>query len=148
MSKKLDYTALLRKASISVVKCILQQIAEEGLFGKQHLYVTYALGHPDVKISKVLKDEFEDEITIVLQHEFCDLEVDDYGFSVSLAFEHADENLYVPFASLISISDPSEDFCIDFNPDFSETKFEESKKIFRETSKNSKIISLDAFRKR
>lgn len=146
MSKKLDYDLLLRKASIAVVKEILQQIEAEGIYKKQHIYITFALNHPDVKISKLLREDYDDEMTIVLQYEFWDLIVDDYGFSVSLAFEHSDETIYVPFASMISVSDPSEDFNLEFTPNFSELK---PKIEATQTNKpDGKVISLDIFRKK
>ena len=149
MSKKLDYNLLLKKASLSVVKEILKQISLEGLFKKQHIYVTFALSHPDVKISKLLRDDFDDEMTIVLQYEFWDLIIDDFGFSISLAFEHSDETIYIPFSSIISVSDPSEDFCLDFTPDFSDTKpkIEKKTESIQKGTSNGRVISLDAFRK-
>ena len=147
MSKKLDYAFLLRKASISVVKEIIEQIATEGLYKKQHIYITFALNHPNVKISKLLRDEYDDEMTIVLQYEFWDLIADDFGFSVSLAFEHSDETIYVPFASMISVSDPSEDFNLEFTPDFSDIDPKTAKVDKTSNGRSSKIISLDAFRK-
>lgn len=146
MAKKLEYNLLIRKASINIVKEILGQISHEGLYKKQHIYITFSLNHPGVKISKLLKDDFDDEMTIVLQYEFWDLVVDDYGFSVSLAFEHSDETLYIPFSSLISVSDPSEDFCLDLEPDFTDlplqispqTKVEENNVISFSAFKNTK----------
>lgn len=146
LSKELDYGLLLRNASISVVKEILKQIRDEGLYKRQHIYVTFALNHPDVRISKLLRDEYDDEMTIVLQYEFWDLILDDYGFSVSLAFEHSDETIYVPFASMISVTDPSEDFSLEFTPNFSECK--PKTEINQQQNSPNKIISLDIFRKK
>lgn len=143
MAKKIEYNFLIKKASISIVKEILTQISTEGLYKKQHIYITFSLKHPGVKISKLLRDDFDDEMTIVLQYEFGDLVIDDYGFSVSLAFEHSDETLYIPFSSLISVSDPSEDFCLDFTPDFSDIETE-TPKI---ENKADNIISFSAFKK-
>ena len=85
-------------------------------------------------------------MTIVLQYEFWDLVVDDYGFSVSLAFEHSDETIYVPFAAMISVSDPSEDFSLEFTPNFSELKPKVEKS--QSSKSDSKVISLDMFRKK
>ncbi len=146
MAKKLDYGFLLRKASISVVKEIIEQIANEGLYKKQHIYITFALNHPDVKISKLLRKDYDDEMTIVLQYEFWDLVVDDYGFSVSLAFEHSDETIYVPFAAMISVSDPSEDFTLEFTPNFSDLK--PKMEVPPASKSDGKVISLDIFRKK
>jgi hypothetical protein len=92
-----------------------------------------------------LKEEFEDEMTIVLQYEFWDLIVDDRGFSVNLAFDNSNEHVYVPFSSLITVSDPSEDFSLNFIPDLNDTK---SQTPVQEQVTNSKVISLDAFRKK
>ena len=145
MSKKIDYDQLIRKASLSVVKDILNQIAVDGLFKKQHIYVTFSLEHPSVKVSKLIRDDFDDEMTIVLQYEFWDLNIDDYGFSVSLAFENSDETLYIPYSAISSVSDPSEDFCLDFIPDFSDIKKE--KNSVKNEDVSGKVISIDAFRK-
>ena len=146
VEKKLDYGFLLRKASISIVNEILEHIANDGLYKKQHIYVTFALNHPDVKVSQLLRKDYEDEMTIVLQYEFWDLIVDDYGFSVSLAFEHSDETIYVPFAAMISVSDPSEDFNLEFTPNFAELKPKVEKP--QATKSSDKVISLDIFRKK
>ena len=118
--KTVNYEKLLRDASISVVKQVLNMVSREGFAKKQHLYITFAQNHPDVRTSEFLKNEFGDEITIVLQHDFWELTVDDYGFSVGLSFDHSDESIYVPFAALISINDPSENFSLGFIPDFSD----------------------------
>ena len=145
VSKMIDYNKLLKEGAIYVVKRILEYVASDGLSDKQQLYVTFSLKHPDVKISQLLKADYEDEMTFVLQYEFWDLIVDDFGFSVSLAFDHSDETLYVPFASLIAVSDPSEDFNLEFVPDLytRRPKVQENKIL----TNKSNIISLDDFRK-
>lgn len=145
VNQKINYEKLLRNASISIVKQVLEQVSKDGFSGKQHLYITFSLKHPDVQISDELKEEFEDEMTIVLQYEFWDLIVDDRGFSVNLAFDNSNEHVYVPFSSLITVSDPSEDFSLNFIPDLNDTK---SQTPVQEQVTNSKVISLDAFRKK
>ena len=144
MNQKINYENLLRNALISVVKKILEQVSSNGFDNKQHLYITFSLKHPSVKVSDAIREEFKDEITIVLQYEFWDLIVDDYGFSVSLAFDKSDECIYVPFASLININDPSEDFNLDFIPNLDVVKIQQPIEV---KTNDSKIISLDAFRK-
>ena len=146
MTKMIDYHKLLKEGAVYVVKKIFEYVSSDGLSDKQQLYVTFSLKHPDVKISQLLKADYDDEMTFVLQYEFWDLIVDDFGFSVSLAFEHSDETLYVPFSSLIAVSDPSEDFNLEFDPDLSirKPKSPENKKLNNE----SNIISLDDFRKK
>jgi hypothetical protein len=145
VQKKIEYEQLLRKASLSVVKEILKQIATYDLYKRQHIYITFATNHSGVKISDLLRNDFDDEMTIVLQYEFWDLIIDDLGFSISLAFEHSDETLYIPFTAIISVSDPSEDFSLEFVPDFAEMKTVATEP----QKKNSpgKIISIDTLRK-
>ncbi|MDR1332898.1 MAG: ClpXP protease specificity-enhancing factor SspB [Holosporales bacterium] len=149
MARKIDYEKLLRKASLSVVREILKHAAAEGFSKQQHLYITFTLSHKDVKVSDELRDDFNDEMTIILQYEFWDLTVDEAGFSVGLAFEHADEILYIPFAALVAVNDPSEDFSLDFVPDLADTKIRGGgvKQEKPTTQASAKIIQLDAFRK-
>jgi hypothetical protein len=142
--KKIDYKALERRAIFSIVREILAQIAREGLYKDQHLYVTFSLAHPNVEVSDTLRRDFDDEITIVLQYEFWNLRVDDFGFSVSLAFQHSDETIYVPFAALITVSDPSEDFCIELRPDCSDVKKIQGGGY--DGGRCSKVVSIDTFR--
>ena len=143
MNQKTNYENLLRDASINVVKQILEQVAKNGFNNKQHLYITFSVKHPNVQLSDILKEEFEDEMTIVLQYEFWDLKVDNNGFSVNLAFESSNEHIYVPFASLININDPSEDFNLNFIPNFDDVKPQPQ---VTEKTQNNKVISLDLFR--
>ena len=61
-----------------------------------------------------LLERFPTEITIVLQHQFWDLEVGDEKFSVSLSFDKQVERLTVPFAAIKSFADPSVEFALAF----------------------------------
>lgn len=149
MTQRIDYEQMLRTASIDIVKKILKQVSQNGFFKKQHLYITFSLKHPGVKIEPEIEDtENTDELTIVLQYEYWDLKVDDYGFSVGVAFETADASLYIPYSSLISFEDPSENFCLNFVPDLSDVPQTVKSAIGSTTTSNSKIISLDAFRRK
>ncbi len=146
--KKIDYNKLTNKALLGVVRHILEIIAKDGFYKKQHLYITFATHHPGVEISDFLREEFEDEMSIVLQYEFWDLVIDDFGFSVNLAFEHGDEAIYIPFSSIVSVSDPSEDFCLEFIPDFhQQRKQNKLNKSESQSSRTNNVISLDIFRK-
>jgi hypothetical protein len=143
--KKIDYNDMFNRSRIGVVRDILQIVAKNGFYKKQHLYVTFATRHPEVDISDILFEDFEDEMTIVLQHEFWDLEVGDHGFSVSLAFEHDDETLYIPFSSIISVSDPTENFNMELVPNFAIVVEDNENKLKPDLNN---VISLDKFRRR
>ncbi|MDR1609636.1 MAG: ClpXP protease specificity-enhancing factor SspB [Holosporales bacterium] len=149
MGQKIDYAGLLKDASISVVRKILELAAADGFGKKQHLYVTFTLAHKNVVVSDTLREDAGEEMTIILQYEFWDLKVDEFGFTVGLAFEHADETLYIPFAALISVSDPSEDFSLEFVPDLARVvPTHASSPNAKPGSSTAKIIQLDAYRNR
>ena len=54
---------------------------------------------PGVALSKRLKEQYPEEMTIVLQHRFWDLIVTDERFEVKLTFDGIPERLVVPFSS-------------------------------------------------
>src|SRR5947199_284963 len=78
------YDLLAQEALRGVVRRVLGDVARNGLPGEHHFYVTFGTGAPGVKISDRLRAEHPDEMTIVLQHQFWDLEVTDQAFEVGL----------------------------------------------------------------
>lgn len=145
--KKINYIGLTNSALLSVLKEILLTVSKDGLYKKQHLYITFSTKHPGVRISEFLDESFDEEMTIVLEHEFWDFIVDNYGFSISLEFEHGAETIYIPFSSVITILDPSEDFSLDFFPDFSDLQRPSPQNNKPENVDNNNVIILDIFRK-
>lgn len=155
---------MVQDALRGVLKKTLIHTAKEGLSGNHHFYITFNTNHPNVVIPEYLKDQYGDELTIVLQYEFWDLNVDETHFSVTLCFEDAHENIVIPYNSLISFVDPSVKFGLQFTPlleesaevkitqvDTSKTaKKKSAKKETSETAEEqtSNIISIDAFRKK
>ncbi|HCU06972.1 MAG TPA: hypothetical protein DIC42_05280 [Holosporales bacterium] len=135
-----DYESMVQKSLRSVVKDILKKAIDQDLPGDHHFYIAFATMHPGVQIPDSLRDEYPDDMTIVLQHEFWDLAVDDNGFGVTLCFDEADERIYVPFDALISFVDPSVTFGLQFAPIYPKTS---DKKI--EISNSSEEISPSNF---
>jgi hypothetical protein len=149
----INYEHRVQQALRDVVKQLLKQTQEQGLIGKHHFYLTFKTEFPGVVIPDFLKEQYPDEITIVLQHEFWDLTVEDKFFSVTLSFSDSTERLRVPFASLVSFVDPSVKFGLQFTP--SEEDVEEAEPISNEplekeesNADGSNIITLDRFRKK
>ncbi len=134
---------MVQKALRLVVKEALETAIKDGLAGDHHFYISFATQFNGVEIPQYLKNQYPDDITIVLQHEFWDLEVWDDRFCVTLCFDDEYERLVVPFASLVGFADPSVKFGLQFTPDFS------SEETTHKTSDDhSKVVSLDAFRKK
>ena len=114
MSDRFDYPALLRRATTGVVREVLTETAAGGLPGEHHFYLTFRTGDEGVSIPPALRARYPETMTIVLQHQFAELVVDDEAFAVTLRFGGAWERIRVPFAALASFLDPSVPFGLDF----------------------------------
>lgn len=114
MSAAIDYPALLRDAGRQVVRRVLARVAEEGLPGEHHFYLSFDTTHPGVEMAPGLRRHHPQNMTIVLQHQFWELTVDDEAFSVTLRFGGRYEPLRVPYAALTAFLDPSAEFGLNF----------------------------------
>jgi hypothetical protein len=110
----LDYGRLVERALRQVVRAALEVVATQGLPGPHHLYITFRTDHPGVALAGDLRARYPTEMTIVLQHEFWGLEVEDDRFSVLLKFGGAPHRLEVPFEAVTVFADPSVEFGLQF----------------------------------
>jgi hypothetical protein len=109
------YDLLTQQALRAVVKRVIADVAKTGtLPGEHHFYITFLTGAPGVRISARLREQYPDEMTIVLQHQFWDLAVSDSHFEVALSFNGISEKLYVPLEALKGFFDPSVQFGLQF----------------------------------
>ena len=94
----------------------LTYAAEHGLPGGHHFYVTFRTDHPNAVIPKRLKAQFPTEMTIVLQHQFWDLTVDEAAdeFSVGLSFGGVPTAIHVPLSAVTAFADPEVRFGLQF----------------------------------
>ncbi len=112
--EELRYDKMVEEALRGVVRDSLVFAAEHGLPGEHHFYVTFRPHHPDVEMSDHLKARHPDEMTIVLQHQFWDLDVGEDGFSVTLSFSGKPERMVIPFSAVTGFADPSAKFGLQF----------------------------------
>ena len=111
----IPYDEIVQEALRDVVGRVLGQVEQTGtLPGGHHFYITFQTRMPGVVIPKHLSDRFPDEMTIVLQHRFWDLKVEDDFFSVGLSFGGVPSTLVVPFAAVTDFVDPAVDFSLKF----------------------------------
>ena len=112
----IPYDEIVQEALRAVVGRVLGQIQSGGseLPGAHHFYITFKTGAPGVDIPTHLKERFPDEMTIVLQNKFWDLNVTAAGFSVGLSFNQMASKLVVPFAAITAFVDPAVDFGLQF----------------------------------
>ena len=108
------YDLLAQQALRGVVQRVLADAARNGLMGEHHFYISFDTHAPGVRISDRLREQYPEEMTIVLQHQFWDLNVSEEGFEVGLAFKGVPERLVVPFAALKGFFDPSVQFALQF----------------------------------
>ena len=97
-----------------VVREALEEVAETGLGGDHHFYLTFRTRAPGVQIPDYLSSQYPDEMTIVLQHQFYGLEVAEDRFSVSLSFAGKMERLTVPLGAISTFADPAINFALQF----------------------------------
>lgn len=160
--KFIDYNKVVDQAMRSIVRRCLRFVLKNNnkLPGNHHFYITFDLDHPGTEISDKLKKTHVDQMTIVLQHQFWNLEVEEDYFSVELSFNNVREKLVIPYDALISFADPSSRFGLQFHnedeelmlPDDDEEiddellesllqieeEFEEEEKIKKNSRKKSK----------
>jgi uncharacterized protein len=110
------YDLLAQNALRGVIRAVLADVAQNGLPGEHHFYIAFDTTAPGVRISNRLRERYREEMTVVMQHQFWDLEVSDAGFSVSLSFNGVPERLVVPFAAIKGFFDPSVQFGLQFEP--------------------------------
>ena len=108
------YDVMVQEALLGVVRRVLIEAAAQGLPGDHHFYITFRSEGPGVRISSRLREKHPEEMTIVLQHQFWDLQVTDHGFEVGLSFGGVPERLLVPFDALTGFYDPSVQFGLKF----------------------------------
>ncbi len=111
---RIDYGRLVEGALRRVVRDVLTRVSREGLPAPHHFYVTFRSEHPGVVMPEFLRERYPTDMTIVLQHQFWDLEVDEDGFSVTLSFSDQLHRLHVPFSALKVFADPGVEFGLQF----------------------------------
>ncbi|MET0155059.1 MAG: ClpXP protease specificity-enhancing factor SspB [Rickettsiales bacterium] len=150
----LDYSAWIDDSMRLIVKRALEYARDKGLPGEHHFFISFATYHKDVSISPKLRARYPDEMTIVLQHQYANLTVDDAGFSVELSFDGVMEPIRVPFSSVVAFADPGVKFGLQFHQIDAEddtpappksSKGKERKDAA--AAKDGNVVSLDKYRK-
>lgn len=154
----LRYDKMVEGALRGVVKRAIEEVMEDGLPGDHHFYITFMTDYPGVNIPTYLKDRYPGEMTIVLQFQFYDLDVNDERMQVTLSFNNVPEKLEIPLAAITIFADPSVNFALqfqpledeigpdDFDPDDDPTGSDDDEGDAE--SKKGEVVSLDQFRKK
>jgi hypothetical protein len=146
----IDYGGLMQRALRGVMAQTLGLVAESGLLGAHHFYITFDTQHPGVDMPSWLKAQYPEEITIVLQNEFWDLVVMQDRFSVGLSFSGRSAPLVVPFDAVTRFVDPHAEFGLKFDAhDVDDEDLEDDEPDPEPTPPRGSgdVVSLDRFRK-
>lgn len=135
----LDYTPFLQRGLRSIVRDILTDAATNGLTDDSHFFITFKTDFPGVEIPTFVKSKYPSEMSIVLQHQFENLIVNETAFSVDLSFGGVYSTLTIPFTALVQFADPSAQFGLNLVPEMpTQTQPEQS----------ADVIELSALRKK
>ena len=152
----LNYERLVEDSLRNVVREALRIAQADGLPGETHFYIAFDTRYPGVIMEDDLRSKHPESITIVIQHQFADLGVQDDHFGITLFFGGKPSSMTVPFAAVTSFNDPSVGFGLQFEPDetmLDETADPEIVTTAEDTDADAQaggsaeVVSLDSFRK-
>ncbi len=160
----LRYDQMVEEALRGVVRRALAEAAEQGLPGAHHFYITFETDHPGVAIADHLRTRYPDEMTIVIQHQYWGLDVEEDRFSVTLSFNDRHERLTVPLEAVTAFADPAVKFGLRFerqedgspaaaaSPSATNLPEEAPEGPGEETAppdgEGAKVVALESFRKK
>ena len=143
----IDYGKRINQAILNVIKEILKDLSKSKISSNHCFYITFKTKATGVDFPNYLKKDYPNEMTIVLQNQYWNLNVGKNDFSVTLVFNKKKENLKIPFDTIVKFYDPFVKFSIqlDFKKEIKDSNknTKKKKKIVKE-----KIISLEDFRKK
>ena len=168
----IDYGNLMHDAMRGLIQNVLSDVQKSGLPGEHHFFISFDTSHADVELADWLSDRFPDDMTIVMQHWFDDLQVGEEGFAITLNFGDQPERMFIPYDAIRTFVDPSVEFGLKFETqdddeeqaaedDIDEApvselpagvekpakEANEKDHEDREKDRDAEVVSLDSFRK-
>ncbi len=157
----MGYDLMARNALRGVVRAAMQHVSKHGLPGEHHFFIAFNTRGKDVVISPRLLEKYPQEMTIVVQHQYWELEVLDDRFSIGLSFNNIPEKLTIPYKAVNSFFDPHVQFGLQFEredeiedesfdapPEPYKKETEQTKDTASDKTEKSEVVSLDSFRKK
>ena len=153
MSRSIEYGYLMHRAMLGLIQTVLRDVADHGLPGAHHFFITFDTTHPGVALADWLRERYPAEMIIVVQNWFADLTVTDDEFSITLNFGDQPEPLTIPFDAVRSFVDPSVEFGLRFETPSQDDEAdddmddEDDEDNTPNAPKEAQVVSLDQFRK-
>ena len=153
MARSIDYGTLMHRALRGLIQSVLADVAENGLPGAHHFFITFDTTDPGVELADWLRDRYPTEMTVVVQHWFENLVVTEDGFTITLNFGDQPEPMVIPFDAVRTFVDPSVEFGLRFeSQESTDDEDEEGDESDIEVEDDAprpqaQVVSLDQFRK-
>ncbi len=153
MARSIDYGNLMHRAMRGLIQTVLTDVAERGLPGAHHFFITFDTRADGVEIADWLRARYPEEMTIVIQHWYEGLDVDDDGFSITLNFGNNPEPMVIPFDAVRTFVDPSVEFGLRFethedeDEDSEDDDPDDADGADPAARPAAEVVSLDKFRK-
>ena len=151
MARSIDYGNLMHRAMRGLIQTVLRDVADNGLPGAHHFFITFDTTHPDVAIADWLRARYPTEMTVVIQHWYENLEVGDDAFSITLNFGNQPEPLVIPFDAVRTFVDPSVEFGLRFEQHDDDGEEDDDDDDGGdddpEPPREAEVVRLDKFRK-
>jgi hypothetical protein len=152
---EMHYEQLAQDALRGVIRSALERAAlPDGIPGAHHFYITFKTRAPGVSVPPDILAKYPDEMTVVLQHQYWDLKVEQARFSVMLKFGGMPKVLAMPYTAVTRFYDPSVQFLLQFE---APAEVDEAPEVAAEPAEapppasgddGPKVVSLDQFRKK
>ena len=147
----INYDLLVEDSLRNVTRAALAIAEHAGLPGEAHFYITFKTDYDGVKVNPDLAKSDETELTIVLQHQYWDLSVQERFFTVTLSFSGVPETLVIPYAAITQFTDPSAGFSLQFDVDNAPLDEQDTDEAAtsgdeKDSDASAEIVSLDSFR--
>ena len=147
----IEYQKILNKKLLNVFIEVLKEVEKNGFDGKNQLYITFATNNAKTTVPDWLLQKYPNEMTIVIQHEYYHLSVHKKNFNIGLSFNNKKCDLKISFDSIISFSDPSSNFGLNYQ--FNKTTVQNDKKTLVKKKKSikeknpSNVINFSNYKK-
>ncbi|MGB0958652.1 MAG: SspB family protein [Halocynthiibacter sp.] len=117
MTDSIHYGTLMHNAMRGLVRTVLSDVQKDGLPGEHHFFISFYTQYDGVEIAEWMIEDYPEEMTIVIQNWFDELDVSDAEFSIILNFNNAPEKMTIPFDAITAFVDPSVEFGMQFEPE-------------------------------
>lgn len=154
----IGYKALTDAALRGVVRGALKHVEKNGLVASHHFRISFRTRYPGVEIPEFLLEQYPDEMTIILQHQFWGLKVKEHHFEVTLSFRKIPATLSIPLEALTAFVDPGVQFGLNFQPESEEEAGQirrpdagackDQETASEKPAAPAEVVNLDSFRKK